>query len=447
MSTSSTSTIGQPAVSFTGLGSGIDTGAIVTALMNVERLPIDRINTQKAALNEKKGVIQEINGLLGKLRDAAAAMYAPNALKAKTATSGDPSVASATAGATAAAGSYNLVVTSLAKAHTTVSGAAPPLVGGQSLSITTGTTTSDVAVNAGDTLQTFADRINGTDGITVGASVINNKLVLISSTSGTAGNITLGGTAAAGFGFGTTQAGQDAAATVNGLAVTSSGNTIDGAINGVSLTLSKEGSTTVTVGADSTASVGVAQKFVDAYNSVMKNVKLSTSYDAASKTAGTLQGDQTISSLASNLRAIAGSSVTGLGGGAYDSLSRIGITSARDGTLTLDQAAFAAALSANPSAVAKVFGADDGVTGTGPADGIARQIQGFADNFSTNILSSRLTGFSAQLGRMDDKIAHLETLMDTRKATLTAQFAAMNKAVTAMKSQSTDLASQIAGLG
>ena len=260
------------------------------------------------------------------------------------------------------------------------------------------------------------------------------------------GGVTLGGSAAAGLGFAQTQPAQDAAATVNGLAVTSSGNTITGAINGVTLNLSKEGATTVSVGADNAASITTAQNFVDAYNAVMKNVKLATSYDPASKVAGTLQGDQTMSSLASQLRGIAGASVSGLAGTPYDSLSQLGITSSRDGQLTLDRGKFTAALTANPTAVAQVFGKDDGVEGSGPADGIARQIQGFADNFSTNILSSRLKGFTSSLGRMDDKISHLEDLMSVREQTMKNQFAAMEKAVTQFRAQGTDLASQIANL-
>ncbi|MBJ7455710.1 MAG: flagellar filament capping protein FliD [Thermoleophilia bacterium] len=436
-----------PAVTFSGLGSGIDTASIVSQLMQLERAPIDRINTQKAELKQKQGVVQEVNGLLTKLRDAAAAMYKVGALQDKTATSGDAGVATASVSSSAASGSDNVVVTALAKAHTMATGANPPLVSGQSLDITTGGTTASVAIEAGDTLQTFADRINGTDDVGVSASVINDKLVLISRESGSAGAITLGGTAAAGFGMATTQPGQDAAATINGLAVTSAGNSISGAINGVTLNLAKEGATTITVGADNAASVTEAQKFVDAYNAVMKNVKLATSYDAATQTAGTLQGDQTMSGLASAMRNIAGSAVTSLAGGSYDSLAQIGITSARDGTLTLDKNAFSAALAADPEAVADVFGKDDGVTGNGPADGIARQLQGFADTYSTDILSSRLTGFTASLGRMDSKIASLETLMDLREQTLKAQFAAMEKAVTQFRAQGTDLASQLAGLG
>ena len=90
-----------------------------------------------------------------------------------------------------------------------------------------GGTTVNVAVQAGDDLQAFADRINGTTDVGASASVINNRLVLISKESGSASTITVGGTAAAGFGFATTQNGTDAAATVNGLAVTSSGNVIE----------------------------------------------------------------------------------------------------------------------------------------------------------------------------------------------------------------------------
>ena len=296
--TSSTSGTAGPAISFSGLGTGIDTASIVSQLMSLERAPINRIQTEKARLNQKQGVVQEINGLLGKLRDAAAAMYAPNALGAKTATAADPTIVSPSAGNAAAAGTYNVVVTSLAQAHTLASAAAPALTAGQSLSIGVGTGTVNVAVQAGDTLQGFADRINGTTDVGVSASVINDRLVLISKQSGSASSITAGGTAAAGFGFSTTQPGTDAAATVNGLGVSSTGNIIEGAINGVSLTLSKLGATTVTVGADDAANVKKAQAFVDAYNGLLSNINRATMYDAATQTAGTLQGDQTMTSLA-----------------------------------------------------------------------------------------------------------------------------------------------------
>ena len=439
----SSSTTTGSAISFSGLGSGIDTAAIVRALMRIERIPIDRINAQKTALTQKQGVVQEINGLLAKLRDAASAMYATGALQAKAATSADATVATATATTAAATGTYNVVVSALAQAHTTASAATPPVVAGEVLDITVGGLTTSVTVGVGDTLQTFADRINGTTAVGASASVINDKLVLISKQSGAGGAISLGGTAAAGFGFGNTQPGQDAAATVNGLAVTSAGNTIAGAINGVSLTLAKVGATTVSVGGDTIKSVAQAQTFVDAYNALIKNVKVTTSYDSVTKSAGTLQGDQTISSLGSQLRGIAGSAVTSLSGGTYDSLAQIGITSARDGTLSLNSATFTAALTADPTAVAAVFGKDDGVAGASPADGIARQLQSFSSIFSSDVLAARLTGFTSSFTRMNDKIASLEVIMGMREQTLKAQFSAMERAISQFRAQGADLASRL----
>lgn len=434
-----------PALSFSGLGSGIDTASIVSQLMKLERAPIDRINADKKELNTKKGVVQEINSLLGKLRDAAADMYAPGALAAKTATAADPTILGASATNSAAAGTYNVVVTSLAQAHTLASGASPTLTAGGSLTIGVGTGSVNVAVQAGDDLQTFADRINGTADVGVSASVINGRLVMISKESGSASAITVGGTAAAGLGFTTTQAGTDAAATVNGLAVTSSGNTIEGAINGVSLSLTKLGSTTVTVGADNSANLKKAQAFVDAYNGLVSNIKRATAYDAATQTAGTLQGDQTMSSLLGQLRGIAGSAVGGMTE-AYNSLAQIGITGSRDGTLTLDAAKFNAAMGADPDAVRDVFARDDGdATGTA-GDGLARRIQAFADSFSNDVMSSRLTGYTNSAKRMDDRIASLEVVMDLKERTLKAQFAAMEKAVSQFQSQGANLASQLASL-
>jgi flagellar hook-associated protein 2 len=352
---------------------------------------------------------------------------------------------SASVGSSAANGTYNVVVTALAQSHTMASVTGPTLTAGQSLDITTGGATASVAVQDGDSLQDLADRINATEDVGVSASVVNDRLVMISRQSGVAGAITIGGSAAAALGMATTQAGQDAAATVNGLPVTSSGNAIEGAIAGATLTLSKVGATTLTVANDATSSNAAAQAFVDAYNGLMTNIRKATAYDADTKQAGTLQGDQTMTGLAGQLRGIAGSAVAGMSG-AYNSLATIGITAARDGTLSLDTATFQKALGDDPDAVNRIFGNAAGGDGTGAANGIARQIQAFASSYSSNILSARLTGFTSQLARMDDRIASLEQVMDMREQTLKAQFAAMEQAVTQFQSQGNDLTAQLAKL-
>lgn len=440
------STSYTPSISFSGVGTGIDSASIITSLMKLERQPITLLETQKKSIETRQGVLQEINGLLGKLRDAASALYSSTGLRGTAATSADAGVATARTGASSPAGTYNVVVSALAQAHTVASASGPPLVAGQSLDITVGGSSRSFTVEADDTLASFAARINADEAAGVSASVINDRLVLISGTTGAGGGMTLSGDAAAGFGFGTTQAAQDASATINGLAVTSSGNTIDGAIADTAITLGKVGSTTITVGLDADAAVGQAQAFVDAYNAVMSNLRRTTSYDAATKTAGAFQGDQIINQVTSRLRSVVGAAVDGLGG-AHDSLAQIGISSARDGTLSLDGAAFTKALATDPAGVRAVFGRDDGVAGVGGGDGIARQIQNLAQTLSSEVVSSRLSGYTDSLRRLDDRIAGLEQLMVLREKTLKAQWAAMEKAVSSLQGQGSALASRLAALG
>jgi flagellar hook-associated protein 2 len=432
-------------ISFSGLGTGIDTASLVSALMRYERVPITRIQTQVGSVKGEQSVVQEMNTYVKALRDAAEKLYSGTALQTKAAASGDEAVATATATGQAPVGTYNVTVTTLAKAHTLASAPGGTMTAGQTLDLTVGGTLTSVTMAAGDDLSDVAAKINSADDSRVAASVINDRLVLISRTSGGAGGITVGGTGAAGLGLAQTQAGEDAVATINGLQVTSSGNTIEGAVAGLSITLTGQGSTTVSVTDDNSAVQQQVQQFVNAYNTYIANSNTATKYDAATKTAGTLQGDSMFNGFASQLRGIAASAVVGLAGD-HTSLSSLGITASRTGELTLDPTRFQAALAADPSAVSKVFGRDDGVEGAGTGDGIARRIRAAADDFSTDALASRLNGYSATIQRYNDRIASLEELMTLREERYKKQFQAMESAVSRLQAQGSNLSSQLAQL-
>ena len=430
-------------ITFSGLGSGIDTGAIVEALMTLERQPITRIEQDKQELQTKQSVVQEINGLLGALKTASTKLFDLDTLLQKSATSSNETAASVTADASAVVGSYDIDVTKLAKAHTLASIASPTMTAGQQLDITVDGTTKSVAIQAGDDLQAVADRINSTDDIGTAAGVINDRLVLISKSSGAGGTITVGGTAAAGFGFATTQNGEDAEVKVNGLTVTGATNEITGAIPGVTVNALGVGTSTITVAEDDVAIDSGVQEFVDAFNNLITNINATTSYDAESGDRGTLQGDQTITGIKFQARSIIGNVVGGLAGTQYDSLAQIGITSNRDGTLTLDSAVLKEAIADDADAVRDVFGFDDESGAIDGTDGIARQLAQFAETFSNDILSARLTGITSSLSRMDDRIASLEDLMIVKEDRLRRQFSAMEVAITQFQGQSADLASRL----
>jgi flagellar hook-associated protein 2 len=448
MSTSvSTSTSpNDPPVTFSGLGTGIDTSSIVDKLMELERQPITKLAQDRAVVVSKQSVIQELNGMVTALRDKAQALLDPEAFASRTATSSDTGVLTATASSAAANGSYNVDVTALAKAHTMASTAGPTL-SDDTLHIAVGSTSVDVATKATDSLQNVADKINAA-GAPVSASVVNSRLVLISKTVGAGGamSVTSDGGQAAALGLATTQPGQDAAATVNGLPVTSSGNVISGAIAGVDLSLVKLGSVTVNVGTDKKAIQDRVQAFVDAYNTVLQDTGALTKYDPATKTKGTLQGDQTITGFSGQLRGLAGSQVGALDGLPLDALAQIGITSDRSGRLTLDATALGTALDDDPQAVANVFTKDNGDGKVDTDDGIAVRIADFANSFSSNTLSARLSGYTSQLAQMDKKNSDLEALMTIKETRLRQQFSAMDVAVAQLQAQGADLASRLAAL-
>ena len=55
-------------ISFSGLGSGLDTDAIISQLMAVERRPVQLIQNRQFRLEEQKAIVQEINSSLLSLK-------------------------------------------------------------------------------------------------------------------------------------------------------------------------------------------------------------------------------------------------------------------------------------------------------------------------------------------------------------------------------------------
>lgn len=430
-------------ISFSGIGSGVDTNAIVSALMKLERQPITNLNTQKSKITTKSGVESGIQSLMNTLRDKAKVLADAAAFNANSVSVKDTAMLSATATSSAAAGTYAVTVSQLAKANTLEASAAPTL-GDDTLTISAGGKSAVVTVNAGESLSALASRINTTADTPVAASVINNRMVLISKTEGSSGaiSVTSTGTTAADFGFVERQPAQDAIATINGVSITSSGNTIASAIEGMSITLAKEGSTTVVVGRDADAVTKNVKDFVDAYNAAIGNIQTALKYEPSTKARGALQGEQTYQTVVNQLRGFTSSTVGSLSGN-YTSLASIGITADRSGQLSFDQAAFKKALEADPSAVAKVFTTDSGATEKGTADGVATRMTYLAGQISTDVIGRRLSSYTTQTNRINDRIASLEDTMTIREARLRAKFSAMDTRVAQFSGISSQLAAKL----
>jgi flagellar hook-associated protein 2 len=106
-----------------GLASGMDIDSIVSDLMKAERIPLDKLKQEKQILEWKRDDYREINTLLLDFRSELTQMKLSSNYKARTTTSTNEDLLTATANSSATQGSYNISnVTQLASAATLVNG-------------------------------------------------------------------------------------------------------------------------------------------------------------------------------------------------------------------------------------------------------------------------------------------------------------------------------------
>ena len=140
------------------------------------------------------------------------------------------------------------------------------------------------------------------------------------------------------------------------LNITSSQNQLTGVIPGVTLNLVSAGTTSVTVGNDTSQAKESVQTFIKSLNDVLDFHRTNASFNADTGKAGPLLSDSTLrSQLDEIVRGFTGR-VNGLPDGAIDNVETLGITlDEKTGKLALNESVFDAALAANPDAVARVF--------------------------------------------------------------------------------------------
>jgi len=476
-------------VSSLGSGSGLDLSGLLTSLMQAEQLPLVALQKKEASYQARISAYGSLKGALSSLQSAALSLKPGTGVsinekyQTASATIADSTIASATATASAVAGVYNLEVTSLAKTHrlvspdsTDVAGAAAvssALTAGGSLKIELGSLSDtyaytadaskelNVTIAAGSTLEQVRDAINtaATDG-RVSATIINGtngkQLVLTSGNSGTTNAMKLSGDSTLGTGFdfnpagsaagagnlsqATAKGGQaatDAAFKLNGIAATSSSNTVSGVLDGITLTLTKETTTPtlLTVTKNQTSALTSAlNAFVKSYNDANKTMSSLGAYNADTKTSSVLTGNSTLRSAQNQIRNLL---FTAQGGtSAYQRLSDIGVSLAKDGTLSLDSTKLNKAISADFSGVANLVSKIGTAFNTG-IDGLVSSTGSITT--ATDAANRQIKDVTAQQQRVSDRLVSIE-------ARYRAQFTALDTLIAGMKQTSTYLTQQLANL-
>ncbi|MFN7671140.1 MAG: flagellar filament capping protein FliD [Planctomycetota bacterium] len=456
-------------ISFGGLASGLDTKAIIQALVAIERRPIAALEQKKTSLGKQKSLFGDLRGLLGKLETAAKALKTTSDFLVRKASSDKEEIVTASAGSAASAGTYNLRVVSLAKAQVNASsGSASPsasLGAPGTLQLDVGGATHFIAVGGvvngvtePPTLERIAAAINAADDANatgVRAEVVdtgnsgNNRyqLVVRSEQAGTASGFSISyddGDPAFqavinSVGSNVLTQATDARVQLNGgVTVTRSSNTISDLIAGVTLELKSDASPTqsvaITVSNDSTATTKKVQDFVDAYNKVVDFLADQNQLDADGKAKGPLFGDSTLRALRAGLRTIAGSAVPGTGNASFQLLSQLGVKADTAGKLTLTGTALAEALATDEAAVAAVF--------TSSANGIAGRVVAQIDVYTDSVdglIKNRTEAFDRQSKDATTRITQAERRLTSFEKQLEQKYANLEQLMGRLQSQGSSL--------
>ncbi|HRH86758.1 MAG TPA: flagellar filament capping protein FliD [Rubrivivax sp.] len=466
-----------------GIGSGLDIESMITQLVAVERAPVTKLRTEASSLQTKLSTYGKLQSGMSALRDAAAALTRASTWGATTGTSSDAASVSATTSSTTLPGSYAIEVQRLASVQANATGvfaSADALVGEGTLRIELGSWAGTsftpkagaaaVDITVGPPAQSLAqlrDTINASNSGVV-ASVLSDasgaRLVLRSAATGQANGFRVAVTDADvnnsdGLGLSALAydpsasiltmaqalAAANASASLNGLPIGAEGNTLSNVLDGMTLTLGKVTTAPVLVEAKTdTASIRKAlDTFVTAYNDLNKLLAEQTKYDAASKTAGALQGDSAAISMRAQMRSLLGGSS---GASAlFTRLADVGFDVQTDGSIKLDETKLANGL-ANLGEMKKLFANSDLVT---PANnGLAVQLRSMADQVLgiDGTLSTRSEGLRKRIDLNQDRQDLLEDRIAMVEKRLRAQYTALDKQMASLNSLSSYVTQQIAAL-
>lgn len=464
------------ALTANGIGSGLDINGLVNQLMSIEARPATQLNRKEASFQAKLSAFGQLKSMLSPLQSALSGLKDASRFQAMRATLGDSSLAMLTTTTEATKGSYSFEVMQLAQGQRVVtSDATAPTVGAGTLTFSFGTYSTDtsdpdnpvtsfnasrvetVTLEPGkDKLTDVRDAINSAN-IGIRAQIVNNgsvdQLILAGTREGAAQAFKIEESGdLSGFGFDLTTGGstmtsletaQNAKIKLDGVVLTRSSNSISDAIDGVTLNLLKADpgkSTTLTVSNDRSAAKTSIEALVKAYNEFNTGIRSLTAVDAEAKTVGVLTGDATARGIQTQMRNAFGAIVSAFGGAS--SLSDIGITFNRDGSLSVNGATLEAALNDPTKKVAEFFAGADGVKG------FSGLLQDRLDGYlkSGGLLDSRTSGINDSIKSLDRQREVLARRLDMIEARYRTQFTALDSLLGSMSQTSNYLTQQLASL-
>jgi flagellar hook-associated protein 2 len=383
-----------------GLGSGIDSNAIITQLLKLETIPINQLEGKKKIQQDKLAKLGEFKTLVKDLQAKAATLSNLSNLLEFTVSPSQEGVATFAATGTATEANHSLKVLSLAAidrwAFNGVTDKTVDLAvsAGEAVSFTVGGQAVSVTLDpAASSLEEIAGAINTAAGDKVEATVVNTgttgtpswQLVLTSKTSGEDGRLTGLTSTVAGLTINGTgpdvngvaqstnniTVGTNAVAVIDGLTVERTTNDFTDVIQGVSITVeAADPLKTITFGVDANADAIVekVEALATAYNKIVEFINKQNTYTEDSGPGGPLFGDSVLRQVRSSIDdalfnvplAVVQADTTG-----YSTLNLLGIEKEDNGTLKVDKSKLEEKILGNLDAFADLFVDTDGFNNGG----------------------------------------------------------------------------------
>lgn len=467
-------------ISSPGLGSGLDVDSIVKQLMQVEQQPLVKLSSKEAVQQAQISAYGSVKGALSAFQTSIKTLTNSDLFTGLKGTLTDSSIASVTTTSSAAAGSHQIEVMSLAQAQKIKSDtfALPSTtVGSGKLKIEFGTYNTDgtftgnpnktKTIEIDSSHSTLADirtTINN-EKVGITASIVNdgsgNRLVITSNNTGLENalkittedddtnntdnlglsRLTYDATTGGTLNMTETVAAQNATMKIDGIPISKSSNTVTNALEGVTFNLlkaSSPGSTTgLNIGQETSKIQTAVNAFVTAYNDLNKVITDSTQYDAKNGISSTLTGDATVRTVQNQLRNTLGS-VSSDSSIEFNSLSEIGISFQKDGTLSLNGGKLNSALSSSSEDVAKLFS----------KDGVIGKLDGIIDGMlkKKGLIDSRLDGINTTIKNIGHQRESIINRLEIVEKRYRSQFTALDAMVSSMNHTSSFLQQQLANL-
>jgi flagellar hook-associated protein 2 len=447
-------------ISFGGLASGLDTQAIISALVAVEQRPIYKLEQTKSDLTKQKSLFGDLNELLDKLVDAAKDLKTTSSFLQMKATSSNEEILTASASSTATPGTYGVTVEALAKGQINSAGyssSSDPIANASStVSFQLDVGGSSYFISSDANLDAIANAINNENSINstgVRAEVVDTgssvaaeryQLVVRSEEPGEDSAFTLtyddGGT---GFQDLITDLNTDVQAAtnseikVNGLTIYRPTNTIADLFGGITLDLqSAEPGTevSITVSTDGEETSKKVKDVIDSYNAIVDFFETQNAIDDEGQSSSPLFGDTTIRSIRSNLRNIVGGSVPTTGNEAYQLLSQIGIESDTKGRLEFNQSKFEESLSSDETAVTSLF--------SDSTNGIAARLESQIDLYTDSVdglIKTRNDGYDSRIRQTNSRIENAERRLELYEEQLRTKYANLETLLSRLQGQGSSI--------